>query len=608
MASFYDSASIITIPSGYKAGTLYSQIPTDGTGDMSFTRTGDTASRVNSTGIIERCITNSALQSNGFDTATWTKGNTIIATGITDPNGGTTAFSLAGSSATSNTKNLLQSNIFTSAADVKTISIYAKANTHSFIQIRLTTTNIHVNFDLTNGTFSAGAGASGTMTSIGGGWYRCQMTGGGTNISGSIQLVDSLSAVFNESSTTTNSVYIWRAQAQTGDFATNYIPTTTAAVTQGPVTNLPRLDYFGSTCPQLLMEPTRTNLIPYSQMFDNSAWTKDAASVSGNVLVSPDGYTNADLLVEDSSLGNHRVFRSISYVSGTTYAASCFIKQGSGTRRIIFFYGATAFGSNLMVNFNIQTGVVTTSSGSITGKLENYGNGWYRCTAIATATVTASTAFGIYLRQTDAATSATYTGDGTSSMYLWGAQLEAGTHATSYIPTTAATVTRNQDIATKGSISSLIGQVEGTIFIDFNYNVTPTDNSGRLITLRDASETTNSILPLINGAGSPANINQFQLTIFASSVGTPVIAASSATLIPFGRNKIAIGYNDGAYVFYRNGSLIASATGVKPLATLTNADLGNSAINTRNLSNPVNQALLFKTRLTNAELATLTTL
>jgi hypothetical protein len=601
MASFYDSASIITIPSGYKVGTLYSAKPTDGTGDMTFTRTGDTATRVNSAGIIERCITNLALQSNNFSNASWTKSNTTIGTGITDPNGGTTAFSMAGSSSTSNVKNISQT-VFTTGSDAKTVSIYAKANTHSFIQIRMASSgNVFANFDLTNGTFSAGISASVTMTSIGGGWYRCIVASTTTNSIANIQLVDSLAAVINESSTTTNSVYIWRAQAQLGDLATNYIDTTTAAVTEGPVTNLPRLDYFGSTCPQLLMEPTRTNLIPYSQMFDNSAWTKDAASVSGNVLVSPDGYTNADLLVEDSSLGNHRVFRSISYVSGTTYAASCFIKQGSGTRRIILFYGSTAFGSNLMVNFNIQTGVVTTSSGSITGKLENYGNGWYRCTAIATATITATTAFGIYLRQTDAATSATYTGDGTSSMYLWGAQLEAGAYATSYIPTTAATVTRNNDLCSRSGITNLLGQTEGTFFIDFNKTSdVGVSTQPAVITLNGGSIATRVLI------GYQAFANVIDVSLRVNSV---TIFTGSTSGITTNRVKVAVAYKINDLSVYINGVQVQTASLSTDFSTynLTQFSFDNGG-GTNQLHAKTNQALVFKTRLTNDELATLTTL
>ncbi len=603
MASFYDSASIITIPSGYKAGTLYSAKPTDGTGDMTFTRTGDTATRVNSAGIIERCITNLALQSNNFSSASWIKSNVNIGTGITDPNGGITAFSFGGTSSTSNVKNITQGTL-PGTQEIKTITIYAKANTHSFLQLRFSASNFHVNFDLSNGTFSAGSSAVGSMTSIGNGWYRCQLTSSVTT-SGVVigyQLVDSLTAITNESSTTTNSVYIWRAQGQLGDFATNYIDTATTPVTQGPVTNLPRLDYFGSTCPQLLMEPTRTNLAVYS-MAIAAAYSPTGVSLTDNVTTSPDGYTNADVMIEDSSNNVHRISRTVSFVSGTTYAFSTFAKIGTGSRRLQLGFLAAAFGSNHAVNFNLQTGLVTPSSSGVTGKIENYGNGWYRCTIVATATVTTNSNHQTFLRNSDVPSTATYTGDGTSSMFIWGQQVEAGAYATSFIPTFVATVTRNQDICTDTGISSLIGQVEGTMFIDINYIRPTSDANGRLLILRDANENVNAINALIFPN------NQFQLTVAFGGGATPVIPFGSSTTIPFGRNKIAIAYNDGSYAVYRNGSLFASVNNTfKPLATLTSLDVGNSVQFTRSLANPINQVLIFKTRLTNEELATLTTL
>ena len=520
MASFYDSASIITIPSGYKAGTLYSAKPTDGTGDMDFTRTGDTATRVNSSGIIERCITNLLLNS-----------------------------------ATLSTQSV------TLIAQPYTLSIFG-----------------------TGSVVITGTG-SGTLT--------------GTGASNRVSLTFTPTAgvvIF----TVTGSVTT--AQLQTGDIATNYIATAGTAVTQGPVTNLPRLDYFGSTCPQLLMEPTRTNLETYSEIFNNSSWVKTTTSVSANVAVSPDGYQNADALIEDTNSGIHSIAKALSFVSGTTYTISCFVKQGSGTRRFAIVTDGVAFGGTYICNFNLQTGVVVNSGAQIVGKIENYGNGWFRCSAVATATATATRSITFCLRNNDVTGISSYTGDGTSSLFIWGAQVEAGTHITSYIPTVAATVTRNQELATKGSISSLIGQVEGTAFIDFDYIRPTSDGNGRLLILRDSSENTNAINSMIFPS------NQFQLTVSSGGTGTNVIPASSSTLIPFGRNKIAIAYNDGSYVVYRNGSLFASATSVKPLGTLTNIDLGNSAINTRNLANPINQSLVFKTRLTNAELATLTTL
>ena len=596
MASFYDSASIITIPSGYKAGTLYSQIPTDGTGDMAFTRTGDTATRVNSAGIIERCITNVVLQSNNFSNASWTKSNVTIAGSIADPNGGTTAFSMAGTSATSNSKNINQFP-FAVVNQPKTLSIYAKANTHSFIQIRNSDPTNFSNFDLTTGTFSAGSTALAIMTSIGGGWYRCSISYSSAATGFNIHLVDSLAAAHAASSTTTNSVYIWRAQAESEDIPTNYIDTTTAAVTQGPVTNLPRLDYLGSTCPQLLMEPTRTNLLPYSQMFDLSGlWAKEGISVSGNVTASPDGYTNADIIQEDSTSSPHRIYRSITWVSGTTYSISCFVKQGVGNRRFMIFLNPAVFAGNLMANFNLQTQTFTTTSGSIVGKMENYGNGWYRCTAISTATANGTTSLLFYLRQDNALSISNYTGDGTSSLYLWGAQVEAGAYATSYIPTTAATVTRNEDYCRKTSISSLIGQTEGTLFIHFRYN----KNLDSFINIGDGTSGNRITI------GSQIANNTARAFIANGSSTQTDIVSSTNSLVVGNYYKMAVAYKQNDIAFYLNGSLVATDT-TATIPTVSNFYYGGTG-STALFVEPIVQVLLFKTRLSNADLATLTTL
>lgn len=583
MASFYDSASIITIPSGYKAGTLYSQIPTDGTGDMSFTRTGDTASRVNSAGIIERCITNLFLQSNVFSNASWTKTNTTIASGVTDPNGGTTAYSLAGSSSTSNTKLITQSP-FTSATDIKTISIYAKANTHSFIQVRSSASGYFVNFDLSNGTFSNGSNAVGTMTSIGGGWYRCQMTftTAATSIVATIQLVDSLASTINEASTTTNSVYIWRAQAETGDFATNYIDTTTAAVTTGPVTNLPRLDYLGSTCPQLLMEPTRTNLFSYSQMF-NIFWTKTTGGtgsspvITANQGISPDGYQNADLVFFDISGGTTSTDvssfqQSPSLVSGTTYVWSFYAKTSDGTNKIVNIVDSAGLAQLITITPN-----------------------WQRFTKIFTATATGGGG-GCRIRIRG--------NEGTSksaSIYFWGAQCEAGAYATSYIPTTAATVTRNNDVCNKTSASALIGQTEGTLYAEFK--VLTIDGNSNYIALTSGAFTNSIIL----GKEASTTPDKF---LFYIQAGGVVILNNTATALTSSFVKCAIAYKSGDWAAYFNGTQVASGTSTFTFnSALSIFGFGsNASLSTTGDQTNINQALVFKTRLSNADLATLTTL
>jgi hypothetical protein len=589
MASFYDSASIITIPSGYKVGTLYSAKPTDGTGDMTFTRTGDTATRVNSAGIIESCITNFAKQSNGFDTANWTKNNSTITTGITDPNGGTTAFSLAGSSASSNTKNISQV-VFTTVSDVKIFSIYAKANTNSFIQLKSTTASLFVNFDLTTGTFTNGSAAFGTMESLGNGWYRCIMRmSAGTHATIQVQLVDSLSAVFNEASTTTNSVYIWRAQGQLGDFATNYIDTTTAAVTEGPVTNLPRLDYFGSTCPQLLMEPTRTNLILFSQMFGSTSWSKQSSTTSSdNVLVSPDGYTNADLITGGASSASTRVQQNFTAVSGTTYAFSAFVKQGPDNApvaiRILSAANAILGGINIVFTGGVPA--ITATGLALNAKAESYGNGWYRISGTYVAPINDTNRFAYY----------SDTAGTNKSSYLWGAQLEAGAYATSYIPTTAATVTRNNDNMQKTSITSLIGQTEGTLFLHFKY----TGTEDGYFSISDGTSANRVNL------GLQLSTKRIRTLIFKDSVNESEILSASNSLIVGNYYKVAIGYKENDIAVYLNGTLIGTDnTALIPACPNIYYSAYGSQVR---LVEPVLQTLVFKTRLSNADLATLTTL
>ena len=192
-----------------------------------------------------------------------------------------------------------------------------------------------------------------------------------------------------------------------------------------------------------------------------------------------------------------------------------------------------------------------------------------------------------------------------ADVLVWGFQVEQGSYATSYIPTQGSAATRVKDECNASGLSSVIGQTEGTIFIDFEYNQTPTDVNGRLLQLWGTNETTNSILPFIQGPG--ANENQFQLTIFSANTGTPAITASAATNVPFGRQKFAIAYNSGVYTVYRNGSLFASASSLVPVS-LTALDLGGSSAADRSLVNPIKQAQLYNTRLSNSELATLTTL
>ncbi len=208
--------------------------------------------------------------------------------------------------------------------------------------------------------------------------------------------------------------------------------------------DLPRFDYDPTTlaCNGLLIEEQRTNLLLYSEQIDNAAWTKARSSITANDIVSPDGTLDGDKLVEDTTATNsHFIEQSAAIVSGTTYSYSVFAKQAERSQiRVRSFMTASA-----SADFNLSNGTVSNASGTVSQSITSIGNGWYRCTIVASSSTTGTGFFSVFLMSGG---SVTYTGNGVSGAYIWGAQLEAGAFQTSYIPTVASQVTRTADVAT----------------------------------------------------------------------------------------------------------------------------------------------------------------
>jgi hypothetical protein len=215
--------------------------------------------------------------------------------------------------------------------------------------------------------------------------------------------------------------------------------------------NLPRFDYDPTTlvCKGLLIEESRTNNFSYSEDFGNAYWSKVRSSVTTDVTNSPAGTNTADKLIEDTSTNTHLInLGSISFTSGTFYSFSVFAKAAERSQ-IVLLFGGTAFGSGSgsQTLFDLSNATISNIAGAVaTSTITNMGNGWYRCTATLAATATASDL--IQFRLATGGT-VTYTGNGTSGLYIWGAQLETGAFATSYIPNlSTGTTTRNADVAT----------------------------------------------------------------------------------------------------------------------------------------------------------------
>lgn len=273
-----------------------------------------------------------------------------------------------------------------------------------------------------------------------------------------------------------------------------------AGVMQTSAVDTPRFDYDPVTLQPrgLLIEGARTNLFTYSDQLDNAAWTKVRCSASPNVATGPDGALTADKIVEDTSNNSHVVGRSINFTSGVAYTASMVV-EAAGRTQLAFIFPGGAFTTSRVL-FDLLAVTATVTLGSATATIKNIGGGRYLCTATATATATAS-AF-VELRLSSAG-SDTYLGDGVSGVYVWGAQLEAGAYATSYIPTTAAAVTRAADAAvmTGANFSSWYNAAEGALVFESQFfGLTPATNDP-IVAMFGTNSATDKIQTFLAGAG-----------------------------------------------------------------------------------------------------------
>jgi hypothetical protein len=576
--SLFDDASLVYIPTGYKPTKNYSGKPSTGGADMTFSRASG-ATRVNSRGLIEKVRTNLLLQSNSFDT-TWGNVNTTETSGQSDPNGGTTAWLLTKSASNG------QINISVSNTGETTFSLYMKAGTSQYGVLTIAAPRVYAFFDLSAGTTGfVTSGATSSITSIGGGWYRCSVT------VGYCSYVEIYQSDTNTTITgTTGTLNIWSGQVESGDIATNYIETTSAAVSVGPVNDEPRLTYnpVNPTAPSLLMEPQRTNLALYSEQFDNAAWSQTRGTITANAIASPDGYTNADLWAQNTGETTAAaLLQNISVTSGTAYSLSVFAKKQNKN-----FLGIRANSvSSIPSYFDLENGTLGDINPLHTAKIEDYGNGWYRCSISYT---TNSTIAGHIFYPTDGS-SLTVTDSG--GIYLFGAMHEAGSYGTSYIPTLGAAVTRLADAASKTGISSLIGQTEGTLYLEFSTQ--PEGNGDTRISISDV--TTNNWVFL--GKDGPV------YRAYVKGSGSVAYSNTSEGILDSGIVKMAIAYKNNDIAYYFNGTQRLSSNSISFSGTLDSLIFGNNFnIGAVEESMKINQALLFPTRLDNATLATLTSL
>ena len=337
---------------------------------------------------------------------------------------------------------------------------------------------------------------------------------------------------------------------------------------------IPRIDFKDDAKGALLLEPQSTNLITYSEDFSQSAWFKTGLSVNSNQIISPDGTLNADE-VNISAANAHYLFDSISVSALTNYTFTFYVKKGT----------ATDVSYSILNEINFTNIVNTTSYFNEISDTE-----WTRI-SVEFTTPSGCTSIRTYPLR-----------DGLSigTVYIWGAMLEQGSYATSYIPTQGAISTRNQDIANNSGIGSLIGQTEGTIFLDFKVLSEDEINANIFNTNKN---TANAIAVI-----RLKSVEKIQVQTFFNSVNENYLATNTCDIGD--RIKLAFKYKSGDIKFYINGVLENQSTSTFTISSsLSEINLAdNVTYFARKEAIDFTALAVYKTALTDAQLQDLTTL
>jgi len=231
--------------------------------------------------------------------------------------------------------------------------------------------------------------------------------------------------------------------------------------------DVPRIEYnVDGSAKGLLVEGARTNLITYSEDFSNAAWVKTSATVESNVIVAPDGTLTGDLFTNVSSPANYRLRQLFTNTASIDYTYTIYVKKGNEDIVQLSAY-TSALVTNATLYYTFSTDAFSNVSGTTYYNAEKIGNGWIRLSMTFQPSTT-STNFWVR--------SGAGNGVANATLYIWGAQVEAGSFPTSYIKTTGATATRALDIP-QINVSNFINKSAGTFLATFNYtdptNVAP---------------------------------------------------------------------------------------------------------------------------------------
>ena len=343
-----------------------------------------------------------------------------------------------------------------------------------------------------------------------------------------------------------------------------------------------------SGCGSWLFEPQSTNVLLQSNGFGTTPWSVGNSTVFSNSGISPSGINDAWEIQSTTINSETRVRQSYNYTIGNTITLSCFMKAGTVNFGIVRTYAISGGGR---VWFDLLNGTIGTENTGLTGKIENYGNGWYRCSITGVIDTTGAIDFAPAPADNDFLANAVG-----ESIYIYGGQLEINSsYATSYIPTEGSTVTRNQDVCTNGGSLASINSTEGTLYAEIA--------SENITTFKNIS---------INNGGITNRIN---LYIYSSSIvvnfdvggvnqASLVYSIPNVTIF----NKFAFSYKLNEFKLFVNGvqRAIDTSGAVPAVGTFNKLSFNDGALS--KFFGKTKCLAVWKEALSDSELQSLTTI
>jgi hypothetical protein len=329
----------------------------------------------------------------------------------------------------------------------------------------------------------------------------------------------------------------------------------------------------------LLIEPAATNYLLRSQEFDNASWTKTRASVTANQYIAPDATLTADKLIEDTTASDsHYLAQSYTKTSSSEvqyYAASVWIKAAERTQVRVQCQGTTGSANMAQVTFDLAAGTAGTpvlagQYDNTHARIEAWPGGWYRCIVEFRINNDGVSGVQMVVLLLGPTGSSSYSGDGASGVYVWGAQLEKSSHATSYVVTTTASASRSHDVAKLTNLAPWFNDAEGTLcaeyMVPWTYNGDAALISRRVAQFDDGTEN-NRILAYINGG-----LRYFSLT----TGGVAQASASRGSHSPGVTQLQAMSWAKNDVLMTASGSTVSADTSATIPAGITTLRLGTS--------------------------------